>query len=160
MLPIFCFIFPYFLLLHPDWLTSTAASPALVDINLLIIWSLGQRCIFTHVCCFHPWLCSKKKASVIVAHFLLNFSLFLLLHPDWLTSTSWSFTFLATSLWFLVHEHPISLVPLDRFCATFAHIWLNEHKWKTCSSNFWVCVRKPLAILFYFMVPQLRGYFS
>ena len=79
LLPIFFFLSPFYF----------AASSALFDINLLIIWSLGQLCIFPRLCCFHPWRCSKKKASVIVAHFLYILPFFsLLLHRSWLTSTS------------------------------------------------------------------------
>ena len=135
---------PFFMLLHPDWLASTS----------WFVWSLGQLRIFTRLCCFRPWLCPKKKASVIVAQFLLIFSLFFY----WFTQIGWyqPFEVVFISTW-----TAYSLVPLGWSCATFAHISLTEHKWKTCSSNLWVFLRQPVNfILFYFVVLELRGYFS
>ena len=50
---------PFFLLIHPDWLMSTFWS----------ISSLGELCVYARLCCFHPWLCSKKKSSVFIFPF-------------------------------------------------------------------------------------------
>ena len=143
-LPIFCLFSPSFLLLHPDWLTPIS----------YFIWSLGQPCVFARLCCFHPCLSSKKKASVVVAHFLFILPFFFCF-----TRICWHHP--PTQSLFFYTRTPHSLVPLGWSCAIFANILWTEYKWKICSSNLWVFLRKPgHFILFYFVVLELRGYFS
>jgi len=134
-LPIFCLFSPSFLLLHPDWLTPIS----------YFIWSLGQPCVFARLCCFHPCLSSKKKASVVVAHFLFILPFFILLHPDLLTSPS------NPVFVFLIHEHLIHLYLLVDpvlFLQIFYGLNTSEKSVVQTCGYFW---GSP-AILFYFIL--------
>ena len=79
------------------------SSPSPSCVCLSLVYSLGQLCSFTRVCCFYPSLCSKKKPSVIVAHFMLSLPFFLLLHPNGLTST---FYLVCSTLFFVSNPTP------------------------------------------------------
>ena len=107
-----------------------AASPGLVGINLLICLESRAAAYLHPPLLFLPLTLFKKESLCHRSPVSVNFLPFFY----WFTQIGWYQPF---EVVFISTRTDYSLVPLGWSCATSANISLTEHKWKTCSSNFW-----------------------